>query len=211
MKRGIIFIACLIAGAAMAQDSTVLTLDQANDLAQKNYPLIKQKDLVRQTAALNVSNLSKGYLPQVSINGQATYQSDVTKVNIAVPGINIEAPAKDQYKVLAEASQLIYDGGVIKQQKVYQQLNEDVQQQQLEVELYKVKERINQLYLGILFLDEQVKQTELMKADLNTGIKTVQAQVSNGSGAAVGTSAIYNSCRGWLGAGCDFRRARRAA
>ena len=180
MKRGIIFIACLIAGAAMAQDSTVLTLEQANDLAQKNYPLIKQKDLVRQTAALNVSNLSKGYLPQVSINGQATYQSDVTKVNIAVPGINIEAPAKDQYKVLAEASQLIYDGGVIKQQKVYQQLNEDVQQQQLEVELYKVKERINQLYLGILFLDEQVKQTELMKADLNTGIKTVQAQVSNG-------------------------------
>jgi len=180
MKRGIIFIACLIAGAAMAQDSTVLTLDQANDLAQKNYPLIKQKDLVRQTADLNISNLSKGYLPQVSINGQATYQSDVTKVNIAVPGINIEAPAKDQYKVLAEASQLIYDGGVIKQQKVYQQLNEDVQQQQLEVELYKVKERINQLYLGILFLDEQVKQTELMKADLNTGIKTVQAQVSNG-------------------------------
>ncbi|MBS1574123.1 MAG: TolC family protein, partial [Bacteroidetes bacterium] len=60
------------------------------------------------------------------------------------------------------------------------QLNENVQQQQLEVELYKVKERINQLYLGILFLDEQVKQTELVKMDLNTGIKTVEAQVNNG-------------------------------
>jgi outer membrane protein TolC len=180
MKRGLVFMACLMTGAAMAQDSTRLTLEEANELAQKNYPLIKQKDLVRQTADLSISNISKGYLPQVSISGQATYQSDVTKVNIKVPGLSIEAPAKDQYKVFAEASQLIYDGGVIKQQKVYQQLNEDVQQQQLEVELYKVREKIDQLYLGLLFLDEQIKQTELVKADLNTGIKTVQAQVNNG-------------------------------
>jgi outer membrane protein TolC len=179
MKRWIL-ITWLISGTAMAQDTTLLTLEQANDLAQKNYPLIKQKDLVRQTADLTISNLSKGYLPQLAISGQATYQSDVTKVDIKVPGINIEAPAKDQYKILAEASQLIYDGGVIKQQKIYQQLNENVQQQELEVELYKVKDRINQLYLGILFLDEQVKQTDLIKGDLNTGIKTVQAQVSNG-------------------------------
>ena len=180
MKTGLLLIVCSISVPAFCQDTTLLTLAQANELAQKNYPLIRQKDLVRQTADLNISNLSKGYLPQLMVSGQATYQSDVTKVDIKVPGIDIEAPAKDQYKVLAEASQLIYDGGVIKQQKVYQQLNEDVQQQQLEVELYKVKERINQLYLGILFLDEQVKQTELVKADLNTGIKTVQAQVNNG-------------------------------
>ena len=179
MKRWLL-ITCFIAGKAMAQDTSLLTLAQAYDLAQKNYPLIKQKDLVRQTADLSISNLSKGYLPQLSISGQATYQSDVTKVNVPISGINIESPAKDQYKVVAEASQLIYDGGVIKQQKVYQQLNENVQQQQLEVELYKVKERINQLYLGILFLDEQMKQTDLVKNDLNTGIKTVEAQVSNG-------------------------------
>jgi len=179
MKRWLL-ITCFIAGKAMAQDTSLLTLAQAYDLAQKNYPLIKQKDLVRQTADLSISNLSKGYLPQLSISGQATYQSDVTKVNVPIAGINIESPAKDQYKVVAEASQLIYDGGVIKQQKIYQQLNENVQQQQLEVELYKVKERINQLYLGILFLDEQMKQTDLVKNDLNTGIKTVEAQVSNG-------------------------------
>ena len=179
MKRWLL-ITCFIAGEAMAQDTSLLTLSQAYDLTQKNYPLIKQKDLVRQTADLSISNLSKGYLPQLSISGQATYQSDVTKVNVPIPGINIEAPAKDQYKIVAEASQLIYDGGVIKQQKAYQQLNENVQQQQLEVELYKVKEKINQLYLGILFLDEQIKQTELVKKDLNTGIKTVEAQVNNG-------------------------------
>src|SRR5882724_1397512 len=116
------------ASRLMAQEITGLTLTEANDLAQKNYPLIRQKDLVRQTADLNISNLSKGYLPQFSLSGQATYQSDVTKVNVSLPGFSIEPPAKDQYKIITEASQLIYDGGVIKQQKEYQQLNENVQQ-----------------------------------------------------------------------------------
>jgi len=179
MKNWILF-TCLLTGRLMAQETTVMTLAEANDLARKNYPLIRQKDLVRQTADLTISNLSKGYLPQLSLSGQATYQSDVTKVNVPIPGISIESPAKDQYKIVAEASQLIYDGGVIKQQKEYQQLNENVQQQQVEVELYKVKERINQLYLGVLYLDQQIKQTDLVKADLKTGIKTVEAQVNNG-------------------------------
>ncbi|MES1218873.1 MAG: TolC family protein [Bacteroidota bacterium] len=173
-------IAFFFAGRLMAQDTVQLTLTQAYDLAQKNYPAIRQKDLVKQTADLNISNLSKGYLPQFSINGQATYQSDVTKLNIPIPGITVESLSKDQYKVVAEASQLVYDGGMIKQQKEYQQLNESVQQQQVEVELYKVRERINQLFLGILYYDEQIRQTDLVKADLKTGEKTVQAQVNNG-------------------------------
>jgi outer membrane protein TolC len=173
-----LLITCLFTVRLMAQET--ITLAEANELAQKNYPLIRQKDLLRQTADLSISNLSKGYLPQFSLSGQATYQSDVTKVNFPVAGITIAPLSRDQYKAVAEASQLIYDGGVIKEQKEYQLLNEHVQQQQLEVELYKVKERINQVYLGILYLDEQIKQADLVKADLKTGIKTVEAQVSNG-------------------------------
>jgi outer membrane protein TolC len=87
---------------------------------------------------------------------------------------------KDQYKLLADVNQLIYDGGIVKQQKNIQQLNEDAEQQKIEVELYKLKERINQLFLGVLFLDEQLKQVDLVKEDLNNGIKRVEAQVSNG-------------------------------
>lgn len=164
----------------LAQDSARLSLPEAYDLAQKNYPVIRQKDLIRQTANINISNLSKGFLPQLSLNGQATYQSDVTKVNVNIPGVNIEAPSKDQYKIVAEASQLIYDGGAIRQQKEYQQLTEAVGQQEVEVELYKLKERINTIYLGILYLDEQIKQADLIKQDLTTGIKTTEARVNNG-------------------------------
>ena len=176
-KRLLIFV--FIPGALAAQESQ-LTLDDAYTQAQMNYPVIKQKDLVRQTAELNISNLSKGNLPQLSFNGQASYQSDVTKVSVPVSGIKIPTPQKDQYKITADISQVLFDGGTIKEQKVMQQLNAGVEEQKVEVELYKLKERINQIYLGILYLDEQLKQLDLVKQDIQIGMKRVKAQVNNG-------------------------------
>jgi len=167
-------------GLLPAQELTQLNLPQAYDLAQKNYPLIRQKNLVKQTADINIENLQKGFLPQLMVSAQATYQSEVTKVPVSLPGFSIEPPSKDQYKLLADISQLVYDGGVTKEQKVFQQLNANVEEQKLEVELYRIKERINQLYLGVLYLDEQLKQVDLVKADIQTGIKRVEAQVLNG-------------------------------
>lgn len=158
-----------------------LSLQKAYDQAQQNYPLIKQRELLRQTTQYTVDNLGKGFLPQVSLSGQATYQSEVTAIKAPpIPGFSFESPSKDQYKILADVNQLVYDGGVIKEQKAVQQLSEETEQQKIEVELYKLKERINQLFLGVLFLDEQLKQVELVKTDLGNGIKRVQAQVDNG-------------------------------
>lgn len=178
--RRLITILLLFPVITQAQEIKALSLEQAYDLAQQNYPLIKQRDLLKQTANISVDNLSKGFLPQFSLSGQATYQSDVTQVKIPIPGVALTPLSKDQYKVLADVNQLIYDGGIIKQQKNIQQLNEAAEQQKVEVELYKLKERINQVYLGVLFLDEQVKQVELVKDDLNSGIKKTEAQVKNG-------------------------------
>lgn len=164
---------------SQAQES--LTLQQAYDLAQKNYPLIRQRELISKTRELTVANLGTGFLPQLNLSAQATYQSEVTSVKVPVPGINIESPSKDQYKVLADLSQLVYDGGLIKQQKNIQDLTEQVELKKVEVELYKLKDRINQLFLGTLYLDEQLRQVELIRSDLNNGIKRVEAQVNNGT------------------------------
>lgn len=171
----------LCTSPALAQDSTLLSLEQAYDLARQNYPLIKQKGLVKQTADLTIDNLNKSFLPQVTLSGQATYQSEVTSVPIKIPGMDIPVPSKDQYRIQAEATQLLYDGGTVKAQKNVQQVNALVEDQRAEVDLYKVKERINQFYLGILLLDEQLKQTELVKKDIQLGIKRVTAQVNNGT------------------------------
>src|SRR5438270_10574580 len=77
-----------------------LTLEQAYDLARKNYPMIKQKDLVRQTAELSIENLNRGYLPQVTFTAQATYQSAVTAPPVPIPQVLIQIQDRDQYKVM---------------------------------------------------------------------------------------------------------------
>lgn len=170
----------LVANMAVAQPPQSLSLQQAQAMAQQHYPLVKQRNLLQQTATLNTDNLGSAFMPQVTLNGQATYQSEVTKINIPVPGVTVTPLNRDQYRVLADVNQLLYDGGAIKEQKALQQLNAAVEDQKVEVELYKIKDRINQLFLGVLFLDEQLKQVELVKADLNNGIKKVEAQVKNG-------------------------------
>ena len=180
MKRYLIIGGLFLSVQLAGQSLQKLSLAEACDLSQKNYPAVKQKDLVKQTAAISVENLQKGFLPQFSLSGQATYQSDVTKVLFSLPGLSIESPSKDQYKLVADVSQLIYDGGMTKEQKALQQLNATVEDQKVEVELYKLRERINQLYLSILYLDEQLKQVDLVKDDIQTGIKRVEAQVQNG-------------------------------
>lgn len=168
----------LLLMTASAQET--LGLQKAYELARQNYPLVKQRELIKQTRDWTIENLGKGFLPQISLNGQATYQSEVTQIKIPIPGVTVDPLNKDQYKILADISQLIYDGGMIKQQKAIQQYNESTEQQKMEVELYKLNERINQLFLGVLFLDEQLKQVELVKSDLNNGIRRVEAQVNNG-------------------------------
>jgi outer membrane protein TolC len=176
MKKLLIF--CLFfSQLAFAQ---TLTLEQVQQKARQQYPLLKQKDLIQQVKDINIENLRKGFLPQVSVSGQATYQSEVTTVKIPFPGVSIEPLSKDQYKVVADVNQMIYDGGLLKQQTAVQKMNAEVEEQKIEVELYKLTDRMNQLYLGILFIDEQLKQTELVKKDLQTGLKKIEAQVNGG-------------------------------
>lgn len=180
MKKWI-FLLLLFARYASAQNVQSLTLSAAYDFAIKNYPFIKQRDLVKQTEDITIENLQKGYLPQVTMSGQATYQSEVTGITFPVAGFTIQPLTKDQYKVVvADVNQLVYDGGIIRQQKAATQLNAEVEGQKVEVELYQLKDRINRVFLGILFLDEQVKETDLIIHDIDVGIKQVDAQVKNG-------------------------------
>lgn len=169
----------LFTGAA-AQQGPELTLEQARQQARQHYPAIREKDLVKKTADISIENLQKGFLPQVALSGQATYQSEVTRVSIPVPGFSIEPPGKDQYRLVAEASQLLFDGGMTREQKTVQLLNARVEDQKLEVELYRIQDRVNQLFLGILFLEEQLRQTELVKNDIGIGLKKMEAQLQNG-------------------------------
>ncbi len=171
----------LLSVLAISQQAIHLSIEEAYALARKNYPDIKQKDLVTKTKEYTISNASKGYLPAFNINGQATYQSDVTNFPLKLPGYSFPSFSKDQYKIYGEVDQVIYDGGAIRNQKQTAQVNEQVQQQNLEVELYALYDRVDQLYFGALLEDEQIKQNDLLKKDIQNGIEKVQAQIDNGT------------------------------
>jgi outer membrane protein TolC len=156
-----------------------LTLEECYAKAQQNYPLLKQRDLIAKSSAFSIENAAKGYLPQINIAGQASYQSDVTKIPIQSP--NVSVLSKDQYKIYADINQPIYEGGAIKAQKKIQEANAQVEQQKLEVELYKLKERVNQVFFGALLIEEQLKQTALLQSDIQLGIRRTQAAVDNGT------------------------------
>lgn len=168
----------LISSGLMLKAQSI-TLDSCYVWARENYPLIKQYELIAKSKEYTLQNISKGYLPQININGQATYQSDVTQLPKGIPGVSVLS--KDQYKIYAEVNQVIYDGGVLKEQKKLQESNSMVAGQQLEVELYKIQDRINQLYFGILLIDEQLKQIALTQNDIQLGLRKINAQIANGT------------------------------
>jgi len=164
-----------------AQGRESLSLSEAFQLAQSHYPLLGQKELVQLTEKLSLKNINTAYLPQPTINGQATYQSDVTGLSIPLPGFSIPSPGKDQYRIVAGVEQLLYDGGLVKTQKEIQHLNAGVEQNKVEVELYGLKTRINQLYFNVLLQEELLKQNELVSKNIQAGIDKVQPQVENGT------------------------------
>jgi len=160
--------------------SQTLSIETCQEKAKANYPLVKQYGLIDQTAQYNISNANKGYLPQLSLSARATYQSQVTKLPITLPGVVIPELTKDQYQAVLEASQLIWDGGVISAQNKITNAGTEVEKKKLEVDLFSINERVNQLYFGILLLTEQLKQNAILQNELQTNYDRINAFKQNG-------------------------------
>ena len=138
------------------------TLEECQQAAERNYPLIRQYGLIERTTDLTVSNLAKGWLPQITASAQATLQSDV----VAWPdqmqtiyqqmGLDMKGLKKDQYKVGIDVQQMVFDGGVISSQRDIARQQGRVQEAQTEVTLYQVRRRVNEMYFGLLMLGEQI-------------------------------------------------------
>jgi len=170
----------LFSTMAMAQ---TITLEQLQQMAANNYPLLKRKALARSAANSSNDNIGKNYLPQINLSAQASWQSDVTAVpqKIPLPAFEFEPLDKDQYRAVLDVNQLVYDGGQTKQQKALNELQVLLKEEEVNIGLHQLKERIINYYLGVLLLDEQRKQTSLLLSDLDAGIAKVEAQVKNGT------------------------------
>nr|HPH22087.1 TolC family protein [Haliscomenobacter sp.] len=127
-----------------------LSMDSCYAMAKRNYPLLKQYALIEKSREYSLENAAKGTLPQLNLAGQGTYQSEVTRIPISLPNLEIPTLSKDQYKLYAEVAQPITDLFTVKYQKELIKSNAEVESQKIEVELFKIKERINQLFFGII-------------------------------------------------------------
>ncbi len=168
-----------------AQGQTV-TLDECQQLAEENYPLIKQYDLIRQTTDYTVSNIGKGWLPQISAMAQATYQSDVMTLPdvlqrmLGQQGLQAKGISKDQYRVGVDINQTVYDGGLISGQKDVARLEGEVQSAQTATDLYAVRKRINDLYFGILLLDEKIQLNKDLQTLLQSNLNKLNSMLAHG-------------------------------
>jgi len=179
MKKILILFFILPFAGVSAQQPDTISLNYCQQLALDNYPLIKQKALLSEAAGLKIKNLSTNYLPQISLNGQATYQSAVTEIPKISPMFDFPSMSKDQYKVTLDVNQMIWDGGSTSAQKKLETTGLQVDQLAVDVEIAKIKERVNLIYFNILLAQQNEKVIGNIQDELRSKLKKTEAGIRN--------------------------------
>ncbi len=165
----------------ISQTANSVTLDQCYEQAIINYPNFKQTDLNNAIYDLNLKNTKTNYYPTLNLNGQASWQSDVTKMPIPpMEGFTNPVIPKDWYKLNLDVGQLIYDGGLTSGQKKIQDKERIISNQQVAIEIYQLKDRVNHLYFNILFLKKNLEVLNVLRENLSANIKEAEVAYENG-------------------------------
>jgi outer membrane protein TolC len=165
----------------MVQAQGTITLDECLRLVQINYPLAKQTSLLSEQLQLDIDAIKKDRLPKLDLNGQATYQSEVTSLGGQLMNVTIDPPNKDQYRTTLDANQLIYHGGLIDASIKAKETKAAIGQQEVEISLYGLKKRVNQLYFSLLLLQENQGLLHAKESQLTARLAEVQAGVKYGT------------------------------
>ncbi len=182
MKRALLTLIALLAVLSVSAQS----LDECRRLAREHYPEIRQYDLISQTKQYNLSNAARAWIPQVTLSGQATYQTatptypEAFSTILETNGIEMAGIRKDQYKVAVDISQNIWDGGQSKANKAIAEAEAAEQRSRIDVSLYDLQSKIDNLYFSILLFDERIAQTEALITVLESNLKRIQSFYNNG-------------------------------
>lgn len=152
-----------------------LNLDSCQQKARRNYPAIRQFDLIARSEEYNLKNASKAYYPQIGLNAIGGY---IIQGLPAFPGS--EPSNKMQFIGIGQLNQTIWDGGATSSQKQMIRANAAVDSAANEVTLFSIRDRVNQLYFGILLIDEQLKQVTLLKGNLQRNLDAAMLALQNG-------------------------------
>ena len=170
-------------GQTMMPDSAdVYTIEQCYDLVRQNYPLVKRYELLDLTEEYTLKNAYMNYFPQISLQGSASWQTDVLEFPFDLSPYGIEMPtfSKDQYAAVIELSQVLWDGGMIAANRANIRAKADVDMAQQEINMYSLREKVNELYFGILYLDQQIRQVDILMEELEREYARIEGCIANG-------------------------------
>jgi outer membrane protein TolC len=161
MRPIIAVLILLLPGTLWGQDSISLT--GCHMLAIQNAPRLQDKSHLEQIGVLKSDNAGTLWYPSLNLNGKVSYQSDVIELVLEDVPFPIEFPEipHDQYGLDLDVSQTLYDGGITKSRRRFEEATTAAELQSVEVDLYSVKSRINQIYFTILLLQENNNNLQL--------------------------------------------------
>jgi len=180
MKYVLLVIVSICFLSTMGGQPDTLNLEYCYTEALKNYPLIIQKRLLENNTALKIKNYNTTYFPQISANGQMTYQSEVTTIPKILPFMTPIVMNKDQYKVTLDVNQMIWDGGTTESQKLIEESTLNADLKSVDVELSKIKERINIIFFNILLARQNENIIKNISDNLKEKLRTVEVSIKNG-------------------------------
>ena len=157
-----------------------VTLTECREKAKANYPLVRQYGLLDLSERYDLENVVKGNLPQVVLSGKASYQSSVTTLPVSLPGVSFKGLPKDQYNVVAEVRQNLWDGGQMRAHREQVKASTEEGRRLMDVNLYQLNEQVDQLYFSILLQDEQLKENILLQDELERNHRQITSYIRNG-------------------------------
>ncbi|MGN0188980.1 MAG: TolC family protein [Candidatus Cryptobacteroides sp.] len=155
------------------------TIEECVSSACRNYPQIKEYDLIEAAMDYDISNAALSWVPQFSISGKATWQSDVVEMPFDIPGFTFDIP-HDQYGVTGDITQPLWDGGVSASRRRLAVAGAEVKKKQLDVSLYSIRLRVQNIYLGIILIDKQLEINSVLRDNLSRSLGEVSSRIENG-------------------------------
>lgn len=155
------------------------TLDECIGWAYDNYPQIKEMSLIEMTKGIDLKNAAYAWLPHLNISGKATWQSEVVEMPMDIPGMDINIP-HDQYGLTAEFTQQLWDGGTSRSQKELAEAGAEVKKTQLETNLWSIRSRVQNVFLGIILIDKQLELNRLLRESLERSSEEVKSRMEAG-------------------------------
>lgn len=175
IPKNLLILLCLSVSAVYAQET--LSIDSCYAMAKRNYPAIKQYELIEKSKEYTISNANKAYLPQFSLTGIGGFVTGFP--DLAAPGTEA-TNSNFKFIGIGQVSQTIWDGGATHVQKDITKASSEVERANLETSLYAIRERVNQLYFGILLIDEQLNQLSALRENLGRTLHKVTLSKENG-------------------------------